>query len=95
MNYLAETLAKKLLVAANSGVVDMPLEERVLNHMRYHCENGILVGIEKTAFRLHCSDRHLQRILNQLEMKTVVSKCGKGRYRLVHRREFEAKESSS
>lgn len=83
LNFLSETLAKKLSSVANSEAVNLSLDERVLNHMNYHCENKILEGIEKTAFRLHCSDRQLQRILNSLESQNIVQKCGKGKYRLL------------
>ena len=83
LNYLSETLANKLSLVANSEAVNLSLDERVLNHINYHCENRILEGIEKTAFRLHCSDRQLQRVLNRLESQNIVQKCGKGKYRLI------------
>ncbi len=83
MNLIASALSEKLAMAANGEAVSVPLKERILNHMRYHCENGILRGLGKTAFRLHCSERQLQRILNNLEAEKVISKCGKGTYRLL------------
>lgn len=83
MNLIAAALAAKLGIAANGESVSASLEDRILNHMKYHCENGILKGLGKTAFRLHCSERQLQRILNHLEDERIVGKCGKGTYRLL------------
>ena len=83
MNLIASALAAKLGIVANGESVSASLEERILNHMKYHCENGILKGLGKTAFRLHCSERQLQRILNHLEDKKIVGKYGKGTYRLL------------
>lgn len=83
MNLIASALAAKLGIASNGESISASLEERILNHMRYHCENGVLKGLGKTAFRLHCSERQLQRILNKLEDEKIVDKCGKGTYRLL------------
>lgn len=77
-----KTLSETLSVATTNTVIDSPLPERLLNHMKYHCPNGILHGIEKAAFRLNCSSRQLQRILNELEKKEIIKKCGKGKYKL-------------
>jgi len=51
--------------------------------MKYKCPEGELKGVEKAAFLLHCSDRQLQRILNDYERQNVIKKVGKGTYRLV------------
>ena len=75
--------SRKLSLVTGCESISLPLEERVLNHMKYYCQDGILNGIEKTAFRLHCSSRHLQRVLNYLEQQKIVEKCAKGTYRLL------------
>ena len=77
-----KTLSQKLSVVTTDNAVESPLPERLLNHMKYHCPNGTLHGIEKAAFRLNCSTRQLQRILNEFEEKEIVIKCGKGKYKL-------------
>ncbi len=51
--------------------------------MKYQCRDQKLTGIEKTAFRLHCSARQLQRILSSYEEDGLVVKIGKGAYQLV------------
>ena len=83
MNLLSYVLASKLALTADGEAVSVPLAERILNHMKYHCEGGLLKGLGKTAFRLHCSERQLQRILNSLEERKLIIKCGKGAYRLL------------
>lgn len=76
----ATTLANKISAMTNADAAPSSLSERILNYMTFKCDNHILSGIEKTAFRLHCSPRQLQRILNQFEKDNVVTKIGKGRY---------------
>lgn len=50
--------------------------------MKYKCEKGKLKGIEQVTFYLHHSARQLQRILHQYEAEKLVTKTGKGTYRL-------------
>ena len=59
------------------------ISERVWNYMQFKCENGILKGLEKTAFQLHCSERQLQRIMNEFQLR----KIGKGTYQIKTREE--------
>ena len=58
------------------------LTERVMSYMKYKCEDETLKGIEQAAFHLHCSARQLQRILKQIEGAGLVTKIGKGTYKL-------------
>ena len=60
------------------------MHDRVLYYMRYKCEGGELKGLERGAFRLHCSARQLQRILNQFEQEGKVVKVGIGAYQLIN-----------
>ena len=80
LQLMAATLANKISTITNADAAPSSLSERILNYMKFKCDNHILSGIEKTAFRLHCSPRQLQRILNQFEKDNVVTKIGKGRY---------------
>lgn len=83
LRLLAETLAGKIVTITNSDAAPSSLAERVGNYIRYKCENCTLSGIEKAAFRLHCSSRQLQRILNKLEKDHQIIKIGKGRYQWI------------
>ncbi len=80
LQLMATTLANKIRTITNADAAPSSLSERTLNYMKFKCNDHILSGIEKTAFRLHCSPRQLQRILNQFEKDNVVTKIGKGRY---------------
>ena len=44
---------------------------------------------EKTAFQLHCSERQLQRIMNEFQSKGMIKKIGKGTYQIKTREEPE------
>ena len=65
------------------GAAPATLAERVTSNMKYKCADGTLKGIEQAAFQLHCSARHLQRILNRCEAAGLVRRLGKGTYRLA------------
>ena len=59
------------------------LKQRVLIYMKYKCSKEELKGLQQAAFHLNCSARQLQRILNQYEADGIVTKTGKGAYKLV------------
>ena len=80
LQLMAATLANKISTITNTDAAPSSLSERILNYMKFKCDNHTLSGIEKAAFRLHCSPRQLQRILNQFEKNNIVTKIGKGRY---------------
>ncbi len=83
MYLVGESMARKMAAMTALDAAPSSLPERVLSYMEYQCQEGRLKGIEKTAFRLHCSPRQLQRILNAYEKDGLVEKTGKGAYRLV------------
>lgn len=83
LKLLIKTLSQIVYEITTNNANESPLPERLLNHMKYDCLNGILQGLEKTAFRLNCSNRQLQRILNQFQEKGIVEKLGKGKYHLL------------
>ena len=62
---ICKNIAGKLSAAMMRDAVSSSISERVWNYMQFKCENGILKGLEKTAFQSHCSERQLQRIMNQ------------------------------
>lgn len=83
LNFLVGVLAQKLSSIAFSDAATTSLTDRVLNHLKYRCENGLLYGLEKNAFQLRCSSRQLQRVMTNLEQQGIVKKCGKGKYILI------------
>lgn len=83
LNFLVGVLSQKLFRIARGDATNASLTDRVMNHLNYHCENGILHGLEKNAFQLHCSSRQLLRVMNNLEQQNIVKKCGKGKYQLL------------
>lgn len=83
LNFLVGVLSQKLFTIACSDAANASLTDRVINHLRYHCENGVLRGLEKNAFQLRCSSRQLLRVMTSLEQQKIVKKCGKGTYQLL------------
>lgn len=81
---VGRSMAQKMAAMTALDAAPSSLQERVLSYMEFQCESGKLKGIEKNAFRLHCSARQLQRILNAYEKDGLVVKTGKGSYQLVH-----------
>lgn len=55
MRFLLKNLAERLIFHANEGATYIPLQERVLNYMKYHCKDSTLSGVEKASFNLLCS----------------------------------------
>ena len=82
LRLICQNVTDKLSAAMIRDAVSSSLVERVWNYMQFKCENGILKGLERTAFQLHCSERQLQRIMNDFQSKNIVEKIGKGTYRL-------------
>lgn len=83
LNFLVSVLSRKLFTISRSDATNVSLTDRVMNHMKYHCENGVLSGLEKNAFQLRCSSRQLLRVMTSLELQGIVEKCGKGKYALI------------
>lgn len=83
MYFVGKVLAQKIAAISTLEAAPSSLRERVISYMKYKCEDKQLIGIEKTAFRLHCSARQLQRVLNNYEKEGLVMKIGKGAYKLI------------
>ena len=79
---ICNSLSTKIGTMTTMEAVPASLKERVMSYMKYKCDGGILKGVERAAFHLHCSARQLQRILNQSERAGLVKKTGKGTYKL-------------
>lgn len=83
LQMICRSLAAKMAAITALDAAPCSLADRVLSYMQYKCEGGVLRGLEREAFHLHCSSRQLQRILNQWEQQGTVEKIGKGTYRLI------------
>ena len=83
LQLIGASLAKKMALITELDAAPSSLSDRVLSYMRYRCPDGILKGVEKTAFHFHCSPREPQRILNRFTQEGQVEKIGKGTYRLL------------
>lgn len=83
LQMICETMTKKMELITTLDAALATLKQRVLTYMKYKCDNGELKGVEQTAFRLNCSARQLQRILNQYAEEKLVIKIGKGAYKLT------------
>ncbi len=82
LSVIGKSLSEKMNAVTTLNAEPSTLTERVLSVMKFKCTDGVLKGLEKNAFQLHCSARQLQRIMNELENQSVVSKIGKGTYKL-------------
>ena len=82
LQLICSSLSTKIAAITTIDAAPASLAEKVLSFMKYKCDDGIMKGVEQTAFHLHCSTRQLQRILNQYESAGLISKIGKGTYRL-------------
>lgn len=80
---ICKSLSAKIEAITAIDVIPASLTERVISYIKYKCNDKTLKGIEQAAFHLHCSARHLQRVLNQCEDAGTVKKLGKGTYQLV------------
>lgn len=83
LRLICMSLTEKMKAVTAMEVAPCSLAERVTFYMRYKCEGGVLKGLERSAFRLNCSSRQLQRILTQFECEGKAVKIGKGTYRLT------------
>lgn len=82
LQLICQSLTQKLEIITTMDAASSSLKQRVLTYMRYKCPRGELKGLHQAAFRLNCSVRQLQRILNQYESEEIVRKTGKGSYKL-------------
>lgn len=82
LQLICESLTRKMEMITTLDAAPATLKQRVLTYMKYKCRERELKGLQQAAFHLNCSPRHLQRILNQYEAEGIVTRTGKGAYRL-------------
>lgn len=82
LQLICESLIQKMESITTIDAAPVSLKHRVLIYMKYKCKDGEMKGLQQAAFRLNCSARQLQRILNQHEADGLVIKTGKGSYKL-------------
>lgn len=90
LQMICRSLTDKMAAVTALNAAPASLADRVLSYMHYKCPDETLKGLEREAFRLHCSARQLQRVLNELERQKKVIKIGKGAYRLLQHSQFPA-----
>ena len=83
LKLICYSLSNKMGAITTLDAAPASLTERVLSYMQYKCCDGVLNGLEQSAFRLHCSARQLQRVMNQCLTDGIVKKIGKGAYQLI------------
>ncbi len=83
LQMICESLTCKMESITTKDAAPANLKQRVMTYMQYKCSDGELKGLEKAAFHLNCSARQLQRILNHYEADRIVTKTGKGAYKLT------------
>ncbi len=83
MHFVGGVMARKIEAIGALEAASSSLPERVVSYMKFKCEDRELKGLEKAAFRLHCSARQLQRILNKYEKDGIAVKTGKGAWKLT------------
>lgn len=83
LRQLCKSLTEKIQSLTAMDAAPASLRERVLTYMKYRCSRNELKGLQQAAFHLNCSARQLQRILGQYEAEGIVTKIGKGSYRLT------------
>ena len=83
LQMICRSLTAKMEAITTLDAAPCSLSQLALFYLRFRCRNGVLKGVERTAFRLHCSPRQLQRILNRFEQEGIAVKIGKGAYRLT------------
>ena len=83
LRLICNSLIVKMSAVTALDAAPCSLPDRVLSYMKYKCDGGVLKGLEREAFRLHCSARQLQRILNGFVLDGKAEKVGKGAYRLI------------
>ena len=83
LRYLLHSISHKLALFSQAEASFSNLEEKLLHYLKYNCPHQQFQGVETTAIHLHCSRRHLQRLLSSLTEKHIIEKTGKGTYRLI------------
>lgn len=83
LQLICRSMVTKLSAITVRDAAPASLSERTQNYMKFKCEKGLMRGLEKAAFQLHCSSRQLQRIMNSFEAQGIVKKVGKGAYQLI------------
>lgn len=80
--YLLRQASQIKILTARNQVVLSGLKERFFYHLKYECPNQMTAGMDRTAAKLSCSRRQLQRVVKELLEQGVLEKRGRGAYQL-------------
>lgn len=83
LQFLVKHMSKTIYNVTNDieGIKD-DVRSRLLHYLQTECPDGTFSGMEKTAKRLRCSRRQLQRVVCQFVEEGRLEKTGWGQYSL-------------
>ncbi len=81
--YLLRQASQIKILTARNQVVLPGLRERLLYHLGCECPHQTMSGMDRTAAKLRCSRRQLQRVVKELAEQGRIVKRGRGCYQLV------------
>lgn len=82
LNYLLRGIADKFYMFSQTGNAAQPLEEKLVAFLRDIQPDHTLHGINRGVMQLRCSRSQLQKVVRKLCADGVLTKRGKGMYRL-------------
>lgn len=82
LRFVLGQMAQKLALSTKIGATAQTLDEKVLFFLQKVQPNHEISSVNHALQSLHCSRRQLQRVLKKLCEEGVLSKTGRGCYRL-------------
>ena len=82
LRFVIAQLAEKLSLSSRMDVVTQTLEEKLLFYLNNVVPSHEISSVSQTLQVLHCSRRQLQRVLKSLCDDNVLTKNGRGCYKL-------------
>ena len=82
LRFLIDTMAQRMTLSLTTRICDDRAEHALLAYMRWRCPNKTITNVSEAAFHTNFSRRQIQRVLKELSQKGILTREGKGRYRL-------------
>lgn len=80
LHFLMNSIVDKLHQSSSMDIVNQTVEDKVINYMKYSCQDHVLTNISMVCKNIHCSRRQLQRVLKRLCDEKKIEKRNKGEY---------------
>lgn len=80
VEFLMKALVKKMKLISRRETRNLPLDERILEYMKYICPGGVMTHVGHGAEYLHCSRRQMQRTLKKMTEEGRILHTGRGIY---------------